>query len=110
MKVETKGHTTIIKDTEGNVVTFLEKVNNQYASFKDHNLILDISHDKTADVKAIKTFADLSKKHKKVKKSFVIVAKDIDFNDVPRSMLVVPTLLEAQDMIEMEEIERDLGF
>jgi hypothetical protein len=25
-------------------------------------------------------------------------------------MLVVPTLLEAHDMIEMEEIERDLGF
>jgi len=24
--------------------------------------------------------------------------------------MVVPTLLEAQDVIEMEEIERDLGF
>lgn len=110
MKVETKGHTTIIKDTEGNVATFLEKVSSQHASFKDHNLILDISRDETADVKAIKTFADLSKKHKKAKKSFVIVAENIDFNAVPSSLLVVPTLLEAHDMIEMEEIERDLGF
>ncbi|MET0758901.1 MAG: ribonuclease Z [Flavobacterium sp.] len=110
MKVDTKGHTTIIKDTEGNIVAFLEKVTNQYGSFKDHNLILDISHDKTADVKAIKTFSDLSKKHKKGKKSFVIVAENIDFNAIPNSMLVVPTLLEAHDMIEMEEIERDLGF
>lgn len=110
MKVETKGHITIIKDTEGNIVAFLEKVSNQFASFKEHNLILDISQDKTADVKAIKTFSDLSKKHKKGKKSFVIVAKNIDFNDVPKSMLVVPTLLEAKDIIEMEEIERDLGF
>jgi hypothetical protein len=110
MKVETKGHTTIIKDTEGNIITFLEKVSSQFASFKDHNLILDISHDKTADVKALKIFADLSKKHKKAKKSFVIVAENIDFNEVPSAMLVVPTLLEAHDMIEMEEIERDLGF
>ncbi len=62
------------------------------------------------DIKGIKTFSDLSKKHKKAKKSFVIVAENIDFNDVPASMLVVPTLLEAHDMIEMEEIERDLGF
>jgi hypothetical protein len=110
MKVETKGHTIIIKDTEGDVALFLEKVSNQHGSFKAHNIILDITHDKTADEKSIKTFADLSKKHKKGKKSFVIVAENIDFNAIPSSLLVVPSLLEAHDMIEMEEIERDLGF
>ena len=110
MKVEHKTHTTIVKDTEGNVSDFLQKVTNQYDEFKERNLILDVSRDKSVDIKGIKTFSDLSKKHKKAKKSFVIVAENIDFNDVPASMLVVPTLLEAQDMIEMEEIERDLGF
>ncbi|MEW5675448.1 ribonuclease Z [Flavobacterium enshiense] len=110
MKVEHKIHTTILKDTEGNITEFLQKVNNQYEEFKERNLILDITHDKSVDIKGIKTFSDLSKKHKKAKKSFVIVAENIDFNDVPASMLVVPTLLEAHDMIEMEEIERDLGF
>lgn len=110
MKVEHKTHTTIVKDTEGNISEFLQKVTNQYDEFKERNLILDVSRDKSVDIKGIKTFSDLSKKHKKAKKSFVIVAENIDFNDVPASMLVVPTLLEAQDMIEMEEIERDLGF
>ena len=65
MKVDTKGHTTIIKDTEGDSAAFLEKVSNQHPTFKDHNLILDITHDKSVDVKAIKSFTDLSKKHKK---------------------------------------------
>lgn len=110
MKVDTKGHTTVIKDTEGNIALFLDKVNAQYASFKDVNLILDITHDKTADIKGIKAFLDLSKKHKKGKKSFIMVAEKIDYNEVPTAMSVVPTLLEAHDMIEMEEIERDLGF
>lgn len=110
MKVDHKGHTTIIKDTEGNTNLFLEKVVSQYNVYKDSNLILDISHDKSVDVNSIKSFLDLSKKHKKYKKSFVLVAKGIDFNDVPDSILVVPTVLEAHDMIEMEEIERDLGF
>lgn len=110
MKVEHKTHTTIIKDTEGNLSEFLQKVTNQYDAFKERNLILDVSRDKSVDIKGIKSFSDLSKKHKKIKKSFVIVAENIDFNDVPASMLVVPTLLEAHDMIEMEEIERDLGF
>ncbi|WP_313806082.1 ribonuclease Z [Flavobacterium sp.] len=110
MKVDHKAHTTILKDTEGNLSEFLQKVTNQYDEFKERNLVLDVTKDKSVDIKGIKSFSDLSKKHRKAKKSFVIVAENIDFNDVPASMLVVPTLLEAHDMIEMEEIERDLGF
>ncbi|WP_281239810.1 ribonuclease Z [Flavobacterium praedii] len=110
MKVTTKGHTVIIKDTEGDIVAFLDKINSQYNSFKEHNLILDISHDKSVDVKSIKIFSDLAKKHKKEKKSIVFVVSDIDYNKVPMSIIVVPTQLEAQDLIEMDEIERDLGF
>jgi hypothetical protein len=110
MKVTTKGHTTLIKDTEGDIVQFLEKIKSQYNTFKDYNLILDISQDKTVDVKSIKIFADLAKQCKKAKKSIVFVVKDIDFNKIPGSIIVVPTQLEAQDLIEMDEIERDLGF
>ncbi|MES2811833.1 MAG: ribonuclease Z [Bacteroidota bacterium] len=110
MKVDHKGHTTIIKDTEGNTEAFLKKLTDQYNTFKETNLILDITHDKSVDLDGIKLFKELSKTHKKAKKSFVIVADEIDFNKVPSSLLVVPTLLEAHDIIEMEEIERDLGF
>jgi hypothetical protein len=110
MKVTTKGHTIIIKDTEGDITAFLDKINSQYNSFKEHNLVLDISQDKSVDVKSIKIFSDLCKKHKKEKKSLVIVLENIDFNKVPQSIIVVPTQLEAQDLIEMDEIERDLGF
>ncbi|TRX37509.1 ribonuclease Z [Flavobacterium restrictum] len=110
MKVDTKGHTITIKDTESSIEDFLIKVTTQYNSFKSHNLILDISHDKTVETSTIKQFDELSKKHKKSKKSFVLVAANIDFNAVPTAILVVPSLLEAHDIIEMEEIERDLGF
>ncbi|MBY0485981.1 MAG: ribonuclease Z [Flavobacteriaceae bacterium] len=110
MKVEQKGHTTIIKDTQGNIQSFLEKVTNQHNSYKAQNLILDVSHDTNTTLKDIKLFSDLSKTHKKGKKSFVLVASAIDFNAVPTSLLVVPSLQEAHDIIEMEEIERDLGF
>jgi hypothetical protein len=110
MKVEQKGHTTTVKDTQGDILSFLEKVTREYNSFKTQNLILDVTHDLNVTLKDIKAFSDLSKLHKKAKKSFVIVAKDIDFNNVPAKLIVVPTLLEAHDIIEMEEIERDLGF
>lgn len=110
MKVTTKDHTIIIKDTKGDSIQFLENINNQYTNFKDFNLILDISKDESVDQNSIKIFSDLSKKHIKAKKSFVLVAQDVDFNKISASLSVVPSLLEAHDMIEMDEIERDLGF
>lgn len=110
MKVDKKGHTTTIKDTQGSIQSFAEKVMHEYNSFKSQNLILDVTHDKNVTIKDIKLFSDLSKIHKKSKKSFVVVAQGIDFNDVPVKLIVVPSLQEAHDIIEMEEIERDLGF
>jgi hypothetical protein len=52
----------------------------------------------------------LSKIHKKANKSFVIVTSDLDYNAISNKLTVVRSLIEAHDIIEMEEIERDLGF
>ena len=110
MKVDKKGHTTTIKDTQGNIQSFLEKVTHEHHGFKTQNLILDITNDRNVTLKDIKAFLNLSRLHKNEKKSFVLVAENIDFNKVPIQLIVVPSLLEAHDIIEMEEIERDLGF
>ena len=40
MKVEQKGHITIIKDTQGNFYSFLEKVTHEHNSYKNQNIIL----------------------------------------------------------------------
>jgi hypothetical protein len=110
MKVDQKEHTIVIKDTQGDFTSFLMKVTHQYKTFEKHNIIIDLSYHKNLNVKDIKLFLPLSEQHKKAKKSFVIVVSDIDYNAVPDTLTVVPSLLEANDIIEMEEIERDLGF
>jgi hypothetical protein len=110
MKVLVKGHTTVLKDTQGDFQLFLDNITNQHESYKHQNLILDVTHDKSTTIQSIKAFTELSKMHCKGKKSFVIVAENIDFNAVPKSLVVVPSVLEAQDIIDMDEIERDLGF
>jgi len=110
MKVEQKGPITIIKDTQGNIQNFINKLTHEHTTFKNQNLIIDVTHDKNVEIKDIKLFSDLSKTHKKEKKSFVLVASAIDFNAIPTQLTVVPSIQEAQDIIVMEEIERDLGF
>lgn len=109
MKVDTKGTTTIIKDNQGDLTGFLMKLTHEYKTFEKYNLIVDVTACKNLSTKDINSFLPLSKTHKKAKKSFVIVA-DVDFNSVSDKLVIVPTLQEAHDMIEMEEIERDLGF
>lgn len=110
MKVEQKGHTSIIKDNQGSFSEFIEKLTEQFNSYKNQNLILDVTKDENLTIADLKLAKDLVKKHKKEKKTMVFVAENLDFNKIPNDLLVVPSVLEAQDIIEMEEIERDLGF
>ncbi|MCW2118468.1 ribonuclease Z [Flavobacterium sp. 7A] len=110
MKVDQKGHTITIKETQADFTAFLMKVTHQYKSYEEHNLIIDLLPNKEVTIEDIKLLKPLSKQHKKAKKSFIIVADGIDFNAVSTKLTVVPTLLEANDIIGMEEIERDLGF
>ena len=110
MKVDQKGHTVTIKDTQGNVNSFLDKVTKQFKTFEKQNIIINLTSDTTLSESVVKLFLPLSKQHKKAKKSFIIVVPDFDFNAVSDKLTVVPSLLEAHDIIEMEEIERDLGF
>jgi hypothetical protein len=110
MKVEHKGHTTIIRNTQGKTNDFFHKLESEYHAYVSQNLILDLSHDKELTMDDVKLFIDITKSHAKVKKSLVLVTNSVNFNTVPKNITLVPTLLEAHDIIEMEEIERDLGF
>jgi hypothetical protein len=110
MKVEQKDNFTIIKDTQGDLVSFLMKLTHEFKTFENKNLIIDISSYKNLTIAALNAFLPLSNQQKKAKKSFVIVVNDFDFNTVSSKLVVVPSKLEAVDIIEMDEIERDLGF
>jgi hypothetical protein len=110
MKVDQKGHSVCIKDTQGDLVSFLMKVTHEYKTFEKYNIIIDIRMYKNLSVKQINNFMPLSKTHLKARKSFIIVTSDLDHNAVSDKLAVVRSLQEAHDIIEMEEIERDLGF
>ena len=110
MKVDQKEHTTIIKDTQNDVEAFVAKIVNEYHVFQHQNIILDLSHNASLTIADLDHCKELVKMHKKGKKSLIIVMDSVDFNKVPNLFAVVPSLLEAHDMIEMDEIERDLGF
>ncbi len=93
-----------------NISNFNNDFNEKYLNLKNDNLILDFSNSINVDLKEILLFSQKSKEHKKNKKSFVIVCNGINFDELDNELIIVPTLKEAEDIIEIEEIERDLGI
>lgn len=78
---------------------------------KNVHIILDLLAIDDLNSKDLKPFVEISKFHNKHnKKSIVIVSTQIAYGNIPNEVNVVPTLQEAHDVIEMEEIQRDLGF
>jgi len=108
MKVKEKNNVVVFKKSSEDLTDFAEKIIDQPNVFKDKNIIIDLEETELRPSEII-PFESLAVLQKKQKKSFVIVA-DIDFDEVSEEIIVVPTLQEGFDIIEMEEIERDLGF
>ena len=90
---------------------FRDEIKRNYKSFSSLNIIVDLSLIKPVLSKHIKDFVELAGHHKNLSnKSFVIVTGPISLKRLPEGLTVVPTLHEALDTIEIEEIERDLGI
>lgn len=111
MKIENHENFVILadeKDDAADFASFLEyQIPNKY---KGQNVVLNLLDYKELELPQLLLFLKVSNLHRKTKHSFVIVNDSITPDDIPMEMIVVPTLQEGRDIIEMETIERDLGF
>jgi len=110
MIIDNQGTTTIITQETATIVELVKKLEVLYDRFKNDNVIVSLSSLNKIPSEHIVEFLDISKKHRKAKHSFVIVTDKVNLDEMPDDIVIVPTLQEAHDIIEMDEIERDLGF
>jgi len=105
-----KGSTTIITQEKTTIIEFVQGLEKKYNSIKNDNIIVDLFSLKDLSVRDLQEFLLVSNQHKAQGHSFVIVTEKISYEDAHDDITIVPTLQEAYDIVEMEEIERDLGF
>ncbi len=110
MIVEKNENITLIRCDEITVSDFFIVFKENYSNFEGANVIIDFSDLKGVKTENISLFLEFSEKHRNDGTSFVIVVNGIDFDSLPEEIMIVPTLQEAKDIVEMEKIERDLGF
>ncbi len=109
MNIESKGTTAIISPTNVELTNFLENLTQELSTYRTSNVVINLSSCGPIAAKDLNQFLAVAKEQKKAQKSFVICA-DTDYDKVSEKLVVVPTIQEAHDVIEMDEIERDLGF
>ncbi|MCK0109855.1 ribonuclease Z [Flavobacteriaceae bacterium S0825] len=104
------GNISIITQEKASIVELVKKLQIIYSRFKNDNIIINLTTLKPLSAEDVIEFLQISNQHRKAKHSFVIVTDKINSDHIPDELIIVPTLQEAYDIIEMEEIERDLGF
>jgi len=111
MKIENHKNFVVLEDEKNDIIDFASFIERQIPSkYKGQNVVLNLLKYQSLELPELLQFLKASTLHRKDEQSFVIVNDAMAVDDIPYEMLVVPTLQEAEDIIEMEEIERDLGF
>ena len=113
MQITQQENTTIFswETTDPIRVDFRNLVKAHYKNMQDQNIVVDLSPFEKLQSNHILKFSELSIYNKEqVNKSFVVVIGIMEIKALPDDISVAPTLQEALDLIDMEEIERDLGY
>lgn len=111
MKIDKSEKYIILGDEEEGVkefASFLEYIIPK--GYADNNLVIDLLKYTNFGLTELLYFLKISNKQRAKAKSFVIVNNAINPDVVPEEIIVTPTISEAADIIEFEEITRDLGF
>ena len=110
MIVNIIGQTAVISQERTTLESFLKGVADSFKEYKAQHVVLQLLTDRAIDTASLEFIVSLSQQHKARKLSFVLVTDMLGYEEAPEELSVVPTLQEAKDVIEMEDIERDLGF
>ena len=110
MKITKQENYIIVEGEKNDVVDFSNFLENEaYQSIEGKNVVVDILKYGELTLEELLSYLALSNKHRSADHSFVIVNDTINIDLVPEELMVIPTLLEAGDVIQMDEIQRDLG-
>ena len=106
MKIHNGSQYTLVNVDQMTTIE-LEK---KFLSFNENHLLLQLSKNENIIKNNIPLFQKIAKLLKESGLSFIMIAKELDIDNFPENLNIVPTLQEAKDLLEMEAIERDLGF
>jgi hypothetical protein len=110
MQIKEASNYTLISSDEDSFKEFQKSVFKKINDFDKNHLIIQISEELSIDKKDFLLFLKIAEQKKENGTSFVVLNSSVNADDFAENLNIVPTLQEAEDILEMETIERELGF
>lgn len=110
MEFTEKENYIIIEDKGVDVATFATQLSQSHSDFEKNNVVVNVADKGNLEAKDLLVFLEISNIHRQNKRSFVIVSNPLSIETLPDDLIIAPTLREAEDIVNMEELERELGF
>lgn len=110
MKTSEKDNFLLVENDSESLTEFSSELTRNHEDLKNNNVVVNLQKFREIKTQDILGFLEISNTHRNRNKSFVIVNDSVRIDELPDELIVVPTLQEAEDMIQMDEIQRDLGF
>lgn len=100
----------IIEDKSLDIALMATELSKAHEDFKHNNVIVNVLDKGNLEAKDLLVFLEITNLHRNNKRSFVIASNPVSVETLPDDIIIAPTLREAEDIINMEELERELGF
>ena len=110
MITEKKENYTLITADENSFNEFFSNFSNEIKSLVKEHVFVQLSENLNTTQQDISLFLNIAEDFKKNGTTFVLIFSEADIDDFPEEFNITPTLIEAEDILEMENIERELGF
>ncbi|MGK0324958.1 MAG: hypothetical protein ACJA1D_000296 [Polaribacter sp.] len=110
MIIDKKENYTLISSDENSFSAFYTYFLKKGNGLDKENLILKIFCEINISKKDYILLSNIAEQKKENGTSFVIIYNNINIHDFPENFNIVPSLIEAEDILEMEAMERELGF
>ncbi|QTE22309.1 hypothetical protein [Polaribacter cellanae] len=110
MQIDKKENYILISSDENSFEEFYNAFLQKENEFEKEHLVLHISDDINISTANFLLFLKIAEQKNNNGTSFVIINSVVNVDELPEHLNIVPTLIEAEDILEMENIERELGF
>jgi len=109
-EIMNKEKNVIVEPNGESFADFLKRFKKDYPAMLNKNVVVNLNGIVLTSGTDLMNFYEFARKHAANRTSFVVVTQAADADLLPEDFNVVPTMVEAMDILEMDEISRDLGF
>lgn len=110
MQTSAKENYSLLSPQNESFTDFFSALTSTVDQLQNQNIVVDLLSYTDLQIDELTKLSPFSAAHLERQKSFIILNANLPIDQVPEELAVVPTLQEAEDYIQMDELQREFGL